>query len=270
MTAPPYDEAVIRSRLDSHASSALQGVEIHSSVGSTNTVLLDKHASGCPAPWACIADEQTAGRGRRGRAWHSPPGGNLYLSVLLEFPARTPGIHALGLAVGTAIAAALDVTPTPRLQLKWPNDLLHDGRKLGGILLESRAATNGTQCVVAGAGLNLRMSDAASEPGSIDQPWTDLRCALGHEVPRNVVAGDVLNAVLNCAVDYPSSGLAAWRDEFARRDALRGRLVTVRGGAACSAGIAQGIDADGALLVRAGSTVHRLQSGDVSVRVTSD
>jgi len=229
------------------------------------------------APCLLVAEEQTAGRGRLGRGWVSAPGRSLTFSLALPMaPVQWGG---LSLAVGVALADALDpLAATPaaaRLALKWPNDLwLRDaaspagGRKLGGILIETVAV--GTQrMVVVGVGLNVRPREAAAS-GAATPLHHGYACL--QELSPAASAPAALAAVAvplaQTLKRFEREGFAPFLDAFTRRDLLRGRGVSVSGGLELQ-GTAEGVDAQGALLVRAGGACHRVVSGEASVRLAA-
>ena len=206
-------------------------------IPSTMDVLHELAEAGAPVGTAVVAAEQTAGRGSRGRQWHSARGG-LWLSVLLR-PTRQ-ATDLLSLRAGLAIAAAVeDACPALAIGIKWPNDLLWRDRKLGGILCEARWTGDAPSWTAVGIGLNVR-NPVPDELGAT-------ACALGEAIPDatpETVLGLILHRLRD--LDGASPRLApAERDELARRDWLRGRRL-----APPLAGIADGIAADGALLVR--------------------
>jgi BirA family biotin operon repressor/biotin-[acetyl-CoA-carboxylase] ligase len=218
---------------------------------STMDVLHTLAESGAAAGTAVVADAQTAGRGSRGRAWSSPPGG-LWLSVLARPKAAT--LELLSLRVGLAVAEALEATGFPRrLALKWPNDLMLDDRKVGGILCEARWVGASPAWVVVGLGLNVANAippEVAPVAARLAEVWPAVTPA--------ALVGPVLRALR--AVDTGSGPL---RPEellsFDQRDWLRGRRI-----AAPKAGLGLGIDADGALLVRApDGTSATVRSGTI-------
>lgn len=245
MTADALDGAAIAAALASATRTRLRDVEVVDAIDSTNAELLRRSSTRI----ALLAGSQSAGRGRRGRAWTSPPGANLYLSLAWPAP-PSPG---LPLALGVATAEAL---ADPRIRVKWPNDLVADGRKLGGLLIEA----SGGRAVI-GLGLNVRMPAGTS----IDQPWTDL-ATLGAAPSRNALAARVLDAWIAALLAFESEGLAAFGERWARRDALAGERVRVLDGAHVVHGIARGIAADGALRVDVDGTEARFHSAEVSVR----
>jgi BirA family biotin operon repressor/biotin-[acetyl-CoA-carboxylase] ligase len=168
---------------------------------------------------------------------------------------------AAGVALAEGIAAATGLAPA----LKWPNDLVADDRKLGGVLVELRGEPPGLTRAVVGVGINVRMPPAAA--GAIDQPWTDL-ATLGAGLARNPLAVRVLDALVAMLERFAQHGFAASYDSWSQRDALRGRSVAISGSAngASARGIARGIDRDGALRLEVDGAVQRVVAGEVSLR----
>ncbi len=243
------------------------GVRVAAVVDSTNSRLLDAPAE--HDPQALCAELQTAGRGRRGRAWVSPFGANLYLSVAWSFAAWPPQLTALPLAVGVACARALRRVGLHNLQLKWPNDLLVEGRKLGGILLEHRGESGGGCRVVIGIGINVRMPDVLA--AEVTQPWLNLDAALAAQgqppASRNDLAAALLVELQRLLLDYGHSGFAPMVEEWCALDLVHERPVRVLMGERELLGVARGVDEQGALIVDAAGERHHLHSGEVSLRV---
>lgn len=241
----------------------LRAFTLLAEVDSTNRFLLegDDPAGGGVA--ACMAEFQSAGRGRRGRAWISPVGANLYLSVLRVYSMAPESLQALSLAVGVAGARALQSLGVPAVALKWPNDIQLDGKKLGGVLLEMAGASGGSWRVVAGIGINVAMPrDAGAD---IEQPWTDL-AAHGVPADRNRVASRVLAEVIAAGEQFANAGFADFHDEWQRLDALRDREVVLEDGAEKRYGTARGVDTSGALLLDVNGRRERIVCGDISLR----
>lgn len=264
------DPAAVRAALGAEARAALEVVEVHRSIDSTNTQLGERVAA---RHAACLAEHQSAGRGRVGRRWVSPFGANLYCSVAWTFDAVPPGIQALALAAGAAVAQAIDPAGRFGVRLKWPNDLVAGDRKLGGVLVEMRGEPPGRTRVVVGVGLNVRMPAAAA--AAIDQPWTDLATLAasalpqgsGAPPPRNELAAGVIDALVQMLTRFARDGFAASYESWSARDALRGRDVAVSSGdGAALRGIARGIDRDGALRLEVDGSVRRMVIGEVSLR----
>lgn len=226
-------------------------------VGSTMDAVHDLAQDGAPAGTALVADEQVSGRGSRGRAWSSPRGG-LWLSVLAR-PA-TAGLELLSLRAGLAVADVLDrLGGGSRVGLKWPNDLMLDDRKVGGILCEARWQGGTLAWVVIGLGLNVANPPAPALSDSATHLATLLPAVTVTALVEPVVAA--IRAVDTAA--GPLTG--AERARLTRRDWLLGRLVE-----APAAGAAAGIAADGALLVRrADNTMAMIRAGTVVLASTS-
>ena len=241
------------------------GCETYFQIDSTSNELLRRGATAASGT-VVFAEAQSAGRGRRGRAWRSPLGANLMFSVLWRFDAGFAALAGLSLAVGVALAEALEGVGVPRVMLKWPNDLQVDGRKLGGILVEVSGEASGPCAAVIGVGINGRMSELAG--AGIDQPWIDLARAAPSELPgRNAIAAALLGALLPALARFEREGLAPFRDAFASRDALARRPVRVHAADGAWDGVAEGVDASGQLLVRdAAGALRAVGSGEVSVR----
>jgi BirA family biotin operon repressor/biotin-[acetyl-CoA-carboxylase] ligase len=243
----------------------LESLEILRVVDSSNAHLLRQTP---PAPGrgrVCLADSQRAGRGRRGRHWVSPLGANLYLSIDWHFAAGVAALQGLPLAVGVAIVDALEALGARELRLKWPNDLLCRGAKLGGILLESGSTVEGGCRVVVGVGINVVMP--AAQAAGVGQPWTDL-CQVLDAAPlrRDLLAAALLDRLLPLLADFSHSGFAGWRERWQALDAYAGQRVVVSSGEQRIAGVARGVDACGALLLETATGVQTLHGGELSLR----
>jgi BirA family biotin operon repressor/biotin-[acetyl-CoA-carboxylase] ligase len=246
------------------ARALLGSLAILPEVDSTNRFLLEGARLGLASGSACLAEHQSAGRGRRGRRWVSPLGANVYLSVLWRFDTAPEGAQMLGLAVGVATARALLELGVRDLGLKWPNDLMVAERKAGGLLLEIEGESSGPWSVAVGVGVNV--STPAAAAAQIDQPWCDLRGA-GLEAGRNRVAGRLLSHLLMALARFEREGFAPFRAHWERLDAVRGRNVRVEASDRVTHGRASGVDETGALLVVAGGAVQRVVAGEVSLRL---
>lgn len=252
---------------DSHL---LADLELLPEVDSTNARLLAAAREGAPSGSVCIAERQSAGRGRSGRQWVSPPGGNLYLSLLWRFPDCAQPARGLSLAMGVAVVRALAETGIDGVGLKWPNDLQWRGRKLAGLLVEASASRDGC-AVVVGLGLNLRMESLAGE--GIDQPWVDLSEIVsddrGEQFSRTALAGRMIGGLLAACDRFQAEGLAPFRDAWRGADRLADRAVSIHlAEGVVEQGIARGIDDDGALRVEINGSLRTFHSGEVSIRTT--
>lgn len=238
------DAQAITSAMADDARALLGGIEIHPRLDSTNTYLMQQAGSGLASGYACLAEYQEAGRGRRGRNWVSPFGANIYLSLLWRYTLDPAQLGGLSLAVGVAMARALRAAGVDGIALKWPNDVLWRDRKLAGILLEMSGESFGASTVVVGLGINCRMSKEAGT--HITQPWTDLEKILGRHLSRNALTALLLSEVLPVLRDYQTAGLAPLLDEWQSYDAVRGKTVTLQLPNQSITGVAAGVDRDGA------------------------
>ncbi|WJW75122.1 bifunctional biotin--[acetyl-CoA-carboxylase] ligase/biotin operon repressor BirA [Thiohalobacter sp. IOR34] len=260
------DEARIIAAISQPMRDRLSALELHTELGSTNDRLRQRAREGAAGGTACLAERQTAGRGRRGRRWVSPFGSNLYLSLLWRFPCGPAQLGGLSLAVGVALMRSLRSLGVEGAGLKWPNDLICRQGKLAGVLVEMAGESAGPCSAVIGVGLNVRMPpDAAS---AIDQPWVDLHRLSHRPLSRNQVAGQILNDLIEVLVRYEQEGLAVFLDEWRDHDLVAGRAVQLHLPDAVLAGRASGIDDSGALLVQVDGQPRRFASGEVSLRMT--
>ncbi len=213
-----------------------------------------------------LADSQSSGKGRMGRIWASPAGVNFYCSVVLRpsvMPYEAPQLTFLS---AVAVARAIELATELRPQIKWPNDVLIDGKKVAGLLNEMSAETDGVNFVILGIGVNLNMS-ADQFPSDLRHPATSLRLELGRPVARARFAAVLLNELDRLYDSFRSQGFGPVREEWQQRCNAHGReLVVSDGGRETVRGLFAGIDGDGALLVDRGDAgVERILSGDVRV-----
>ena len=234
-------------------------IERHASLPSTSDRAIALAEEGEGAWTAVLADEQTAGRGRHGRAWASPPG-NLHLSVVLD-AAATAAPSGLGLLAGVAMAEAVAplVPPGAPLHLKWPNDLLAGGRKLGGVLVEAGYRRDGAAWAVAGIGINL-----VAHPEDAERPAVSL-ASLGADPPApEALATVLIERLMHWSARARAEGFAPVLAAWQRRAQPRGAAITVRLPSGPVSGRYAGLDDDGALLVALeGGAVRRVVTGEV-------
>lgn len=245
----------------------VQRVETVWTVDSTNSVMLARPNP----PFGCcevlLAEYQTAGRGRRGRAWLAPPGGSICLSLCWAFRDVPQDLGALGLVIGVCALRALKECGLEEVRLKWPNDLLVEGKKLGGILIELRAESAGPACVVIGIGLNVALGAKLLEAiGESGVSAIDLVTAGMRQPSRNAVAAALVAQVVRGLRVFENEGLKPFAEEWRGADALRGRQIDVHTLEGVARGLARGIDLHGALVVETPHGVRRFISGDVTVR----
>ena len=234
-------------------------LEVCDSLDSTNSELMRRARAGQVQPTLLVARQQTAGRGRLGRQWLSgtgltdADGESASLTFSLGLPLAPASWSGLSLAVGVSIAASLH----PELRLKWPNDLWLHQRKLGGILIETAALDEGRQAIV-GVGINLGSRD---DTGLARAPaWLE-ELLPGVDAPQALlrIAAPLLQAIR----DFELRGFAPFQPGFAQRDALMGAPLTLSDG---TCGVAQGVNAEGALLLRTAEGLQAITSSEVSLR----
>lgn len=243
-------------------------VEVLLQVDSTNNRLREQAMKGAPSASVCVAEQQTAGRGRQGRLWVSPFAENLYLSLLWHSRAGVAALGGLSLVAGIAVLRCLQAFGIHQAGLKWPNDILVDGAKLAGILIDVTGESSGPCAVIIGIGLNVAMSHPASE--EIEQPWVDLCSLTGVAgISRNRLAAGVLDELLPAIKLFESRGMQPFMDEWRQHDIVAGRQIDLRLPAEVVRGMACGIDAAGALLVDTPAGRRRFACGEVSIRITS-
>lgn len=232
---------------------------------STNTELLTRPTPACGVD-VLLAERQTGGRGRRGRQWASPLAAHVYLSLARGFDGGLARLAGLSLAIGVAAAEALRAAGFQDVGLKWPNDLLVDDRKIGGLLVEGGGEVGGPARAVIGLGINVHMPDAFA--AGIGQPWTDLDSLAGHPVSRNQIVATLLAHLLPALDQFDAHGLAPFLPRYAALDLLAGRRVRVEEAGQLHEGRALGLAADGALKVAldADAGERCFHAGEVSVR----
>lgn len=214
---------------------------------------------------AVLAEWQRAGRGRRGRRWLAPPGGGLALSLGFRFEVGLPRLGPLSLIAGLACADALSGQGVRGLGLKWPNDLVVDGRKLGGLLVELQGSVDGPCSVVTGIGVNAWLPEAARS--AIEQPVVDLAELGVDPVRRNEVAAALIASLDAACERFQRDGFAPFADGWAALDALIGREVDVEDAGGVRSGVADGVSDRGGLWLRTDAGREELSAGEVSLRV---
>lgn len=244
---------------------AISDVWVLDSVDSTNNYLLQHAKKKMTGFQVCLADMQHAGRGRRGKNWFSPSGASLYLSVSTRLNASLNDLSGLGLMAAVVVVQALKDLGANHVSIKWPNDILSDHQKLGGILVDVSSRANDSSFVVIGLGLNINLPAEAAN--AIDQPWQDLKHVLGEQVPtRKVLAGLCTEALIGGLKHYEKHGLKAFSRQFAAFDSIKNTTVKVCLEHESFDGVAVGINAAGMLLVESQQGLRAFHSGDVSIK----
>ncbi len=233
---------------------------------STNTFLLRRNAEGAPSGSVVVCDRQSAGRGSRGRNWIARPDASLTFSLLRHFKHDLARLSGLSLAVGVAVVRALTACDASGATLKWPNDILFRDAKLGGILVELAGQADRAQAVI-GIGLNLLPPAMETHGEGLMMPATSIEAMLSPLPDRHFLLARLLIELAQTLDRFAETGFAGLRDEWLSCHAWQGRAVRVlRDGKTVLAGVCQGADAEGALLVQTAAGVERCLSGDVSLR----
>lgn len=260
------DEGRIRAGLNAGATAFLDAIHLFREIDSTNAELMRRSEPPPGCGNVVLAERQTQGRGRRGKHWVSPFARNIYLSMDWQFAGGVGEMEGLSLAVGVAVAEAIAAAGGGDVKLKWPNDVLHGGGKLGGILVELSGDAEGPCRAVVGVGLNVAMPAAAAE--GVDQAWTDVAATAEGTAPgRNALAAALINSCLPLLAAYPTKGFAAWRDRWMACDAYANQPVVISSADSRIAGVARGVDERGALLLESAGQTQRISGGEVSLRV---
>lgn len=239
-------------------------------VGSTQRVAAELAAKGAAEGTVVIAELQTAGRGRLGRSWHSPPGVNLYMTIILRPRMPIAEVPRLSLVAGVAAAEALEAAAPGMVALKWPNDIWLSGRKAGGIIAEAVSDRNQQlAAVLLGIGINVNLA-AEEVPTDLRDKATSVRITTGRECDRVGLASALFDQLDRRYAETEARGFGAVRPVYQGYLALRNRRVTVVDGTARVAGLVAGIDEDGALLLETDRGTQRILTGDVSVEGAYD
>ncbi|MFT5426685.1 MAG: BirA family biotin operon repressor/biotin-[acetyl-CoA-carboxylase] ligase [Gammaproteobacteria bacterium] len=253
--------------MNPYAVKILNSLEIFEEIDSTNQYLLentektDKHAR------VVLAEYQSNGRGRRGSPWISPIGSGISLSMAWHFEQPVDSLNCLSLAVGCTVIRTLAKTGFENVGLKWPNDIIFKGKKLGGLLVEIRGETAGPCDVVIGLGLNV--SFPADFKGDINQPWTDL-AAIKDSIPsRNVIAAELISELLLLLDSYADSKIEDIINEWREYDCMRGKQARLILQGKQINGLVLGVDDDGALLMSVNDSIQKYTAGEISLRMES-
>lgn len=254
----------LRGALAPAANTLLSDLDIFLELPSTNAWLVQQAQRGAARGRVCLAECQSAGRGRRGRTWVSPPGGNVYLSVLWRFESGAAAVQGLSLAVGVAVAEALVTAGVPDVGLKWPNDVVCQGKKLAGVLLEMAGESAGPCYVVVGIGINVSLNEAAAR--TIDQPWIDVATVTQAPIARNALVAAVISQVLIALRDFEREGLAQFLPRWRAHDVFAGKSACLQMPNELLNGTVDGIDDRGALLFSCAGGTRAYAMGELSLR----
>lgn len=250
------DKALIQAHLET------PGIAVIPVIDSTNQYLLDR-MNQLESGFACVAEYQQAGRGRRGRKWFSPFGANLYLSMYWRLEQGPAAAMGLSLVIGIVMAEVIQSLGAENVRVKWPNDLYLNDRKLAGILVELTGKTGDAAQIVMGAGINLGMrGEGTSE---INQGWINLQEA-GVTIDRNQLAASIINSLRAALPLFERDGLAPFVHRWEKLDNFINRPVKLLIGEREVYGIARGIDKQGGLLLEQEGVIKSWVGGEISLR----
>jgi BirA family biotin operon repressor/biotin-[acetyl-CoA-carboxylase] ligase len=237
-------------------------------VDSTNAEALRLLQGGVNAPFLVLAEHQAKGRGRRGRAWVSPPAQNIYYTLALTILAGSQGLTGLSLVVGLAVLDSLRRAGVEGVGLKWPNDVYANGVKIAGILLELTGDPADVCHVVIGIGINVNMNSGA---GDINQPWTSVRAQKGALVDRSKLVNLLSESLCHYLDVHGRSGFVSLKDEWQENNIWQGRRCILSTGTHQVEGVMIGIDEQGAIrLLVNEQTELRFSGGELSLRLGHD
>jgi BirA family biotin operon repressor/biotin-[acetyl-CoA-carboxylase] ligase len=261
------DPAIIEAEIAAELKQQVSQFEYFDTILSTNRYLLDNINIEQPGIRVCLAEQQTAGVGQHGRTWVSPYGCNMYLSIIWPYYHKTATeLGTLSLSIGVAVVQALAAfgIDKQRLQLKWPNDIFADDRKLAGILTETRQQGAILNCVI-GVGLNIAMPKAID---NITQPYIDIQSLLADgRVTRNKLIGLCIQHILQTCQTFDQHGFAAYLADWKQHDYLYQQPVKLLVGKQEISGVGAGVSPTGQLLIQlSDGEIKPFASGEASVR----
>lgn len=259
------DEKRISAYLSAHATGVLKDIFCFYEIGSTNQFLLELAETGkAQYNSVCVAESQTSGRGRRGKAWVSPFARNVYCSILWRFEKPLFELEGLSLVVALSILDVLEKNGYSGIKLKWPNDLLFKNKKLAGILLEVRGDLTDYCDVVIGFGINVSMPQKLGE--EIEQEWVDLESILEASIDRNILIADILSTLSRDMENFEREGFSGFYEKWNEKDAYSSKEVLIMAGKNSFHGVSKGVNYQGALILEINGEEKSFHGGEVSLR----
>lgn len=261
------DWHVISEQLTAEQRVQLLHYDLQQQVVSTNEFALQQYCKKRCLPSVCLAESQSRGRGRNGHVWVSPDSQNIYMSLAWQFNQTFESLNLLSIAVAVVVADCLKSYGI-NVSLKWPNDIQVDGKKLAGILLESRLKKTNQICMVIGLGLNVHMPKNTN----IDQPWTDVlsECESKKNVNRNIIAGELLSTIINLCNETSQYDLSHYVSKWRNYDVYHEKEIQIMTTEKTYYGISKGINELGALKVMIDGVETLFYAADVSLRGAGD
>ncbi|MBU2892223.1 bifunctional biotin--[acetyl-CoA-carboxylase] ligase/biotin operon repressor BirA [Colwellia sp. D2M02] len=239
-------------------------LEVHSLIDSTNDHLMRLIPERMSQGRVCLAEYQSAGRGRRGRQWVSPFGSQIYLSMYWYLEQGLAGAMGLSLVTALAVSDAVKNYCDIQVELKWPNDIYLSGVKLAGILIDLEGQALEPSHSVIGIGLNVNMPTESAK--SIDQQWTDLKSHTNITIDRDGLCAELISCLWERLLQHRESGLSEMLDEWHKYDIYLNKPVKLLTGERTTHGICRGINNQGALLLDVDGYVKAIYGGEVSLR----
>jgi BirA family biotin operon repressor/biotin-[acetyl-CoA-carboxylase] ligase len=236
----------------------------HNSVGSTNDVARHLAERGTCEGTIITAEQQTRGRGRFDRAWHSLAGRGIYLSVILRPKFEPQKAPALSIVAAYALARTIDRTVPGRVAIKWPNDVLISGRKTAGILTELSAEPSKINHIVVGVGINVNQ-DFADFPDYLRKQATSVKRSVGRKVSRIELLQEFLMRFEQAYIDYQNSGLMSIHSSIRQYSSLIGKEISVKSGRKIMSGLVSDIDLEGRLVLETAGQSQLITAGEVTV-----
>lgn len=257
----------IRGPISGVPGARLDIIEVFSEIESTNNYLLDQPG---PPPGrfrVALADFQTAGRGRHDRTWQSPPSSGLCLSMSYTFPTGPGKLAGLTLALGIGVVEALKRLGIGGISLKWPNDLIAAGGKLGGILTEVQSGATEGVTIVVGIGLNVDLPESMKTPQKslLSNKAVDLKLCTAAVPSRETLSVALIESLFDCMLRFEAAGFTPFQDQWRRYDWLKGREISAEISNGHVSGIADGVDTDGALVIQTNEGRRRIISASIKL-----
>lgn len=239
-------------------------VEVHCLIDSTNNYLLRRLPDHIKQGQVCVAEHQSAGRGRRGKQWISPFGSHIYMSMYWYLEQGMSAAMGLSVVAAIAISDAIKSLYQIDVQLKWPNDIYIEGKKLAGILIDLEGqALEPSHCII-GIGVNVSMPENASN--AIDQPWTDLQTHTAIDIDRNILIAEIISKLTERLYEHQENGIVKMLDQWFNLDLYLNQPIKLISGSKVTQGICRGINNQGALLFEVDRQIKPVYGGEVSLR----
>jgi len=258
----PLSESEIRAHLSSDVREWAREIRVHEEIDSTNTHLIKRAASQAIDGVVCLAEVQTSGRGRRGRTWLSPKGRNIAMSLGMNLAMPISSLSPLSLVVGIAAADTLKGLGIDAVSLKWPNDILIEATKAGGILIELASIANPLVVVI---GLGVNVGSGAEIGDHLGIAVGDVLGA-GRRVSRNELAAKLIDSIRRRVMQFEREGFGRLRDHWDQLHAHRNSVVTISTANESVEGVARGVTLNGELVLDTASGTLHFNGGEVSLR----